>query len=367
MVNRAQLVKSEVLTTCIFLNAAGFLRIVQDSDYKEQKGRGGAHTDYSIFPDPLDDTRIHIEDYDLARKMATDALELDEEDVHDEHPSNVVAQIMKDPDNKRKLDELNLDDFAVSMEQTSGELKRHTLDMIRQELLKPFSEARDDFTLPDPLQVLTMLSAETERSLRVGNVVTVSVSRVTDGFANVRFDSGIDGIINAMYISDDGTVNIQKGTRIDGVIIEVKADTVKDVFQVELSSRPSDVAVGDRHIRRYKPDDYWNVTQAERDLDFLQRKRLAKNNRQRRVIKHPNFHNFNSTQAEAFLENQQPGDLVIRPSSKGNDHLAVTWKVADGLYQHIGKCCNCSCAFGGFISCVLKTSPISIRILLARC
>jgi hypothetical protein len=26
---------------------------------------------------------------------------------------------------------------------------------------------------------------------------------------------------------------------------------------------------------------------------------------------------------------------VIRPSSKGNDHLAITWKVADGVYQHI--------------------------------
>jgi transcription elongation factor SPT6 len=26
---------------------------------------------------------------------------------------------------------------------------------------------------------------------------------------------------------------------------------------------------------------------------------------------------------------------VIRPSSKGPDHLAVTWKVADGIYQHI--------------------------------
>ena len=31
--------------------------------------------------DPLDDTRIHPEDYELARKMATDALELDEEDT----------------------------------------------------------------------------------------------------------------------------------------------------------------------------------------------------------------------------------------------------------------------------------------------
>jgi len=27
--------------------------------------------------------------------------------------------------------------------------------------------------------------------------------------------------------------------------------------------------------------------------------------------------------------------VVIRPSSKGTDHLAVTWKVSDNVFQHI--------------------------------
>lgn len=30
----------------------------------------------------------------------------------------------------------------------------------------------------------------------------------------------------------------------------------------------------------------------------------------------------------------QRGDCVIRPSSR-EDHIAVTWKVDDGLYQHL--------------------------------
>ncbi|KAG7253889.1 hypothetical protein CRUP_029382 [Coryphaenoides rupestris] len=29
------------------------------------------------------------------------------------------------------------------------------------------------------------------------------------------------------------------------------------------------------------------------------------------------------------------GDLIIRPSSKGENHLTVTWKVTQGIYQHI--------------------------------
>ena len=81
LVNREHFIKQNILTTSIFINAAGFLRIVQDEDYKEPKSRSGQASDFSDDPDPLDNTRVHPEDYDLARKMALDALELDKEDV----------------------------------------------------------------------------------------------------------------------------------------------------------------------------------------------------------------------------------------------------------------------------------------------
>jgi transcription elongation factor SPT6 len=77
--------------------------------------------------------------------MATDALELDEEDIHDEHPSHVVSLIMNDTDNEKKLNELNLDEFAVNMYETNEDRKRHTLHVIREELLKPFAEHRAPF------------------------------------------------------------------------------------------------------------------------------------------------------------------------------------------------------------------------------
>lgn len=35
------------------------------------------------------------------------------------------------------------------------------------------------------------------------------------------------------------------------------------------------------------------------------------------------------------MESMDQGDVVIRPSSKGENHLTVTWKVADGIYQHV--------------------------------
>lgn len=337
--NREQFIKAGILTTKIFLNAAGFLRIAQDPDYKEPKGRG-ENADYSNSPDPLDDTRIHPEDYELARKMATDALELDEEDVHDEHPSHVVSVLMKDDDNARKLDELNLDEFAVNMYETNGDLKRHTLNVIRAELVKPFGELRPKFSLPSAWEVLTMLSGETQRTLRVGVIVSVLILRIKPNYVIVRLDSGIEGVINANYLSDEQTKPdnvVHKGQTLPGVIIELKLDLEESQFSVELSSRPSDVSQGDAQFRRVNPDEAWNTTLANRDNDLLERKKRSEVNKSRRVVKHPNFHNFNSSQAEAYLDKQQLGEVVIRPSSKGMDHLAVTWKVADKLYQHIGK------------------------------
>jgi len=336
LVNRDQFIKSSLLTTKIFLNAAGFLRISRDPEVKLVKVR---HADDDV-QDPLDDTRIHPEDYELARKMATDALELDEEDIHDEHPSHVVSLIMQDPDNERKLNELNLDEFAVSMYEANEDRKRHTLNVIREELLKPFSEQRAPFPSLEPWDVLTMLSGETPRTLRMGLIVSVLVVHIDKKFVLVRLDSGIEGVINIEYITEEGNILprdiINKGQTKQGVIVEVKLNLPADQFFVDLSVRPSDLGQGDGLFRRVKRDDHWNIPQFERDLEMQARKKRAEIGRTRRVIKHPNFHNFNATQAENYLDKQQRGDVVIRPSSKGVDHLAVTWKVDDKLYQHIG-------------------------------
>jgi transcription elongation factor SPT6 len=72
IVNREQFITERLLTTKIFLNAAGFLRISQDEDLSPHSN------DSETRLDPLDSTRIHPEDYELARKMAAGALELDD-------------------------------------------------------------------------------------------------------------------------------------------------------------------------------------------------------------------------------------------------------------------------------------------------
>lgn len=336
LINRDQFIKSSLLTTRVFLNAAAFLRIVTDADNKPSKSRRHEEIDVA---DPLDNTRIHPEDYELARKMATDALELDEEDVQDDHPSNVVSQIMQDDDNVKKLDELNLDDFAVNMYEANEDRKRHTLNLIRDELIGPFRDRRPAFRTPDDWDVLTMLSGETQRTLRTGFVISVSVYRTGKKFANVRLDSGVEGVIAENFVSETGLNPeqvLKKGQTIQAVVIHLDLNASTDKFQVDLSCRPTDITRGDANDRVVKNDDAWNWSLHTHDKEIQARKKRAEVGQARRVVKHPNFHNFRASEAENFLSTQQRGDVVIRPSSKGLDHLAVTWKVDDGLYQHLG-------------------------------
>lgn len=336
LVNRDQFIKASLLTTKIFLNASAFLRIArEDNEMRTFKNR----RDDDDAPDPLDDTRIHPEDYELARKMATDALELDEEDIHDEHPSHVVTLIMNDPDNEKKLMELNLDEFAISLYQANYDQKRHTLNVIRDELLKPFAEQREASILPQDMEIVTMLSGETERTLRHGLMVSAVVYRTARSVAFVRLDSGIEGVVHSKTLSPDGNAQIEnfmrKGQTISGIIIHRNMQLDQDTFNVELSCQRQLLEERDDEIRKVRPDIYYDTVREAKDRDMLNRKKRAESDQSRRVIKHPNFHNFKATQAEAFLEKQQRGDVVIRPSSKGTNHLAVTWKVDDKLYQHI--------------------------------
>ena len=341
LVNREQIVK--VTTLQIWMNAAGFLRIQQDR-YSRDNKRNKRREEVSDQQDPLDQTRIHPEDYELARKMAMDALEFDEEDTRDEHPSHVIGVIIDDEAKETKLNELSLDDFAMNLIETNQDNKRHTLDVIKQELMHPFYDSRPEFKLPSFWEIVTMLSSETQKTLRPGLIISVSVSRIKDQFVDVRLASGIEGYINISHLRDfainagDANKHVAKGQTIPAVIMNLKQDRIG---HVELSSRPGEIALGDSQFRRVMPDQlYTDIQRATRDQEMLARKKRHETGDNRRVIKHPNFHNFNARQAEDYLATRSRGDIIIRPSSKGKNHLAVTWKVDDSLYQHIGEICT---------------------------
>ncbi|OAV88590.1 hypothetical protein PTTG_01510 [Puccinia triticina 1-1 BBBD Race 1] len=323
---RNELITENLVTKNIFYNCAGFLRINQD-DLRPNR---------TIDPDILDDTRIHPEDYDVARKMAADAQELDEEDLTGQPPSQVVSDLLASDNGNgaAKLDDLNLDDFAEELCRLMQQKKRLTLYQIRSELQNPYQETRAQFEPLTPDQMFDLWTGENEATLSQGTLIPVKITRVRDRGLAVRLDSGIEGFIDQNYMVDEGTPDMSKfsvGSTTQAVVVEIH----KDRFSVELNSQPHYVAANSGGRKKVETDPYFDMSQMEIDKDRVETKKKTGSRRTQRVIKHPNFHNFNAGQAEQHLANLQRGDCVIRPSSRGTDHLAVTWKVDTGIYQHI--------------------------------
>ena len=336
--------KAQAVGACVFLNCASFLAI--DYDQAERDA------------DYLDSTRVHPEDYELAKKMAADALELDEEDIAAEtaeHGAGAVVRKLLRDDAADKVNDLVLEEYAEQIDKNLGWKKRATLESIRAELQQAYEELRRSFESERAtLDVFTMLTGETAESLREGMVVPVSIRRVTDDAVECRLDCGVEGTVNALEVAD--RMDATRGPRQlfqPHQTVQAKILTLnRKKLHAELSLREEAVR---RPVRRWDPAerlaaDEWDERQERKDREQLDREagRAAPNGiagagggggtggvRTARVVKHPLFRAFSALQAEEFLGGQSRGDVVVRPSSKGLDHLAVTWKVAERVYQHL--------------------------------
>jgi transcription elongation factor SPT6 len=316
----------------VFENVAGFLCI--EHDLKDMLLEENNPQEQ---PDPLDMTRIHPEDYEFAQKMCQDALDLDVEDVEGQHKSDVVQKLMLMDDRARMLSELNLDDFAYNLQRQGEGNKRHTLGEIVNELISYRADRRPGFYIPSDWEVVAMLTGETERTIGRGMKVTATVRKVLASRAFCQLESGMDAILERDYAGDDNNPVssledvLQSRQAIQAVVIMPEPAR----FQVRISIRPGDLAQAVTFLQPFRDEKYNDVArQVAAEEAATQRKRRAAGT-MKRQINHPNWHIMNSGQAEQFLASQHRGDVVVRPSSKGPDHIAVTWKVDEDVYQHI--------------------------------
>lgn len=306
----------------VWNNCASFLYI--DFDNSEQDA------------DYLDNTRVHPEDYDLGRKMAADALELDEEDIEAEQQENgpgaIVRKLIKD-EAQEKVNDLILEEYAEQLERNFNQRKRATLETIRAELQQPYEELRRNFALLSTNEIFTMFTGETPESLCEGMIVPISIKKVADDYVEAKMDCGIEGTVPALAISNRPDVSAKQ-------LFSAHQTVQAKITYLNRKQLSANFSLREDELQRpYRKEvdhmrDEWDEEQEGKDKESMMEKNDV-SGRTQRVIKHPLFKPFNSIQAEEYLGSQARGDLVIRPSSKGLDHLAVTWKVSDNIYQHI--------------------------------
>ncbi|ODQ79790.1 hypothetical protein BABINDRAFT_161484 [Babjeviella inositovora NRRL Y-12698] len=321
--NRGHLVTLQLTGAVIYMNCASFIRIPYDERRLDR--------DKSNRIEVLDATRIHPEDYDLARKMAADALEFDEEEVkhYELKGGGVIYQLIKD--GPEKLDELYLEGYAEELETKYKQKKRATLHMIKDELQRHYEELRRSFQRLDAGAVFRMLTGETEATVRAGAVLPVNIRKISQYLIFATTSSMIDTNIRQDYTKErDDNRSLFEIYHMGQTVAATVREVDYESFHIEAS-----LLREDQHaVQAARDSETWNVA-AELADKTVEDTRTKLENRSGRVIKHTLFRNFTSRQAEEFLAPKSRGDLVIRPSSKGDDHVVITWKVSNNLFQHV--------------------------------
>ncbi|XP_023646777.1 transcription elongation factor SPT6 isoform X1 [Paramormyrops kingsleyae] len=369
--NRTQLVTMCHMGPKVFINCAGFIKIDTASL--------GDSTDSYI--EVLDGSRVHPETYEWARKMAVDALEYDES-AEDANPAGALEEILENPE---RLKDLDLDAFAEELERQGYGNKGITLYDIRAELSCRYKDLRAPYRPPNTEEVFNLLTKETPETFYIGKLITSVVTGIAhrrpqgesydqairndetglwqcpfcqqDNFPELsevwnhfdsgscpgqaigvrsRLDNGVTGFIPTKFLSDKVVKHPEDRVKV-GMTVHcriMKIDIEK--FSVDLTCRTSDLMDKNNEWKLPKDTYYDFDTEAEDiKLDEEMKKKQQRTTYIKRVIAHPSFHNINFKQAEKMMESMDQGDVIIRPSSKGENHLTVTWKVADGIYQHV--------------------------------
>lgn len=162
--NRLCLVTKCSLGRKVFINCSGFIKLDVDKISKEIDEDDEENQDEANYTDPLDSTRIHLESYEWAKKIAIDALDLDE----NSEAANSRTALKEILENPRRLKDLDLDAFADELMRTGYGNKITTLYDIRQELSYRYRDRRVPYTPMDPVERFYTLINETPETFNKG-------------------------------------------------------------------------------------------------------------------------------------------------------------------------------------------------------
>lgn len=330
---RQQLITHNILHKTIFMNSAGFLYISWNE--KRQRYEDLEH-------DQLDSTRIHPEDYHLATKVAADALEYDPDAIAEKEEQGTMSEFIEilreDPDRRSKLESLNLDSYAEELEKNTGQRKLNNLNTIVLELLEGFEELRNDFHPLHGEEIFQSLTGESEKSFFKGAIIPVRIERFRHNDISCITNSQVECIVNAQRHA-----GVQY-KRPPNELYEIGKTYPSKVIFIDYENITAEVSLLEHDIKhQYVPITYskdpsiWDLKQELEDSEEEKKITMAEARAKRthRVINHPYYVPFNGKQAEDYLRSKERGDFVIRQSSRGDDHLVITWKLDKDLFQHI--------------------------------
>jgi len=356
--SRKEIIANQILDKRVFFSAAGFIRIIDPFVEKSKDSRGkqrsrpkGQKKDLVI--NPLENSRVHPENYGIAMKIAEEALrgESEEQKQSDNDIVKVISEVMRKP---HLLEELDLEAYADHLE-TLGRGKMHdTLRIICEEFENPYRDwrrvpsllsSKDLFYIitgcdPDRLRCGASVVATNCRPNAAGTAIICQVEGEIRGYIhrNEIFDEQISPSFDlAQYLSETSTLPSR--------VLSINYEK----FEVKLSCRPSVLRnpkkIPDYEEPEFKSDPFFLDFSSSADplqpnkqpmtADDVQRERSRRIESQRKASlatsSHPLFRNISGSKAVELLDQMPTGEIIIRPSSHSPDVVVLSFKVADGL------------------------------------
>jgi transcription elongation factor SPT6 len=328
---RRELFESFIAKT-VYINTIGFIKIYEDANLITDEGIGQN--------DILDTTRIHPDFYLIAVKVARDTFD-------DQTGDSKVDYIRKAMENPKKLQELDLEDYAKHLNQRGKNNMMSLLEFIVHEFNHPFQDPRTEFkTKLRQEELFYKLTKESKYTLREESIITVRITRIDSKAVRVVTDSGVPGIIPVLDLKDKNPDikdnEIGKYYSV-GEYLRSKVRSINfNLVRLKLSTKNEDLLNHRDFMKKNKILESFDLNeqnfQIDKDNDYpiFATDKFKKQSRYiPRRINHPKFKNISLTTAQEYLQDREIGDFVIRPSSKGMDHLNITWKLSSDNIVHL--------------------------------
>jgi len=323
----------------VYKNCIGFIKVFDnmgDDRYRDS-------VDDRLNRDLLGLTRIHPESYFIAKTIATDCIMegASTKEFNKQHNSIPIEKILKDPS---RLNKLSTDKVKEQLDKTNQESSKYLVDFVIQELRHPFKDPRSQHKDLSNEKLFYLLMGETKQSFYDGMLVSATVMRVNPSnssrleLVRCKLENGVDAIIRPNDIADEYESDPEKKVTENSVIpARIKRITKGPRIEINLTIKKTDLSSHKNWVKLSEEDrKYFHIP--ESDLEnkkmMIEQKRPAHKYYLRRLT-HNSFKNLSCSGAIEYLRNKEIGDFIFRPSSKGEDHLTLTYKFYKNTYSHI--------------------------------
>ena len=291
--------------------------------------------DYLENIDLLDITRIPLDWCPLARKLISEALNI-------ENSNNISAgnieDILKNPS---LLDKLDINDYIKKLVENhinNNEVKNESdidditksyiekINLIINELKNPFYDPRNQFVNLTNEEILLLLI--NDRNFKEGLMVVSRVVKIDEKSVKCKLNNELDAILHLDDMQneiEDYEINLIFESRIKQIDYQN--------FIINLTNLHNELESNEKYMSTQNLDLYFKILPE----DKINKKYLENKNKKHyfyRKINHEYFRNIGFNTCEDLLKNKDIGECIFRPSFKLH-HLTLSWKFYKFIISHI--------------------------------